>query len=48
VEAAVDNNLALQALGHHYNWHRPHRGIGGAPPVSRLGLGVNNLLQLHS
>jgi transposase len=39
---------ALPRWLHHYNWHRPHRGIGGAPPVSRLGLGVNNLLQLHS
>jgi transposase InsO family protein len=21
---------------HHYNWHRPHRGIGGKAPMSSL------------
>jgi transposase InsO family protein len=33
---------------HHYNWHRPHQGIGGAAPVSRLAQSTNNLLTLHS
>jgi transposase InsO family protein len=33
---------------HRYNWHRPHAGIGGKPPISRLGLNGNNLLRLHS
>lgn len=33
---------------HHYNWHRPHQGIGGLPPTSRLALKRNNLLKLHS
>lgn len=33
---------------HHYNWHRPHRGIGGLAPVSRLAVTRNNLLTLHS
>lgn len=33
---------------HHYNWHRPHRGIGGSAPVSRLALTRNNLLTAHS
>ena len=33
---------------HHYNWHRPHAGIKGNPPVSRAGLDVNNLVRLHS
>jgi transposase InsO family protein len=32
---------------HHYNWHRPHAGIKGNPPVSRAGLDVNNLVRLH-
>jgi transposase InsO family protein len=31
---------------HHYNWHRPHQGIGGLPPSSRLR--TNNLLQVHT
>jgi transposase InsO family protein len=33
---------------HHYNWHRPHSGIGGAPPISRLSLNMNNLVRLHN
>ncbi|MYM86739.1 transposase, partial [Rugamonas sp. FT82W] len=33
---------------HHYNWHRPHQGIGGKAPMSRLSTNRNNLLQLHS
>jgi transposase InsO family protein len=31
---------------HHYNWHRPHQGIGGVPPASRLP--GNNVLQVHT
>lgn len=33
---------------HHYNWHRPHQGIGGKAPMSRLSTNRNNLLQLHT
>lgn len=33
---------------HHYNWHRPHQGIGGLAPMSRLRSSRNNLLTLHS
>jgi transposase InsO family protein len=33
---------------HHYNWHRPHQGIGGVAPMTRLGLTQNNLLRAHS
>ena len=33
---------------HRYNWHRPHGGIDGSIPISRLGLTGNNLLRLHS
>jgi len=32
---------------HHYNWHRPHAGIKGKTPLSRLGLHVNNVMRLH-
>ena len=32
---------------HQYNWHRPHGGIGLAPPITRSGLDRNNLLSLH-
>ncbi|MCU1204324.1 IS481 family transposase [Stenotrophomonas maltophilia] len=31
---------------HHYNWHRPHMGIGSQPPISRIPL--NNVVGLHS
>jgi transposase InsO family protein len=33
---------------HHYNWHRPHQGIKGVAPISRLAQSRNNLLTLHS
>lgn len=32
---------------HHYNWHRPHQGIGGMAPMQRLQARRNNLLHLH-
>ncbi len=32
---------------HRYNWHRPHAGIDGRTPISRLGLTENNVLRLH-
>jgi transposase InsO family protein len=32
----------------HYNWHRPHQGIKGSAPISRLARSPNNLLTLHS
>lgn len=33
---------------HHYNWHRPHAGIAGVPPMSRLKpASGNNVLTLH-
>ena len=38
---------ALDRWNHHYNWHRPHQGIGGAVPMSRLNSSRNNLLTLH-
>ncbi len=39
---------ALEHWNHHYNWHRPHQGIGGVAPMSRLNQSRNNLLTLHS
>jgi transposase InsO family protein len=38
----------LDAWIHHYNWHRPHQGIGGVAPMTRLQSSRNNLLTLHS
>jgi transposase InsO family protein len=39
---------ALDRWNHHYNWHRPHQGIAGAVPMSRLNSSRNNLLTLHT
>ncbi len=43
-----ERTAMLNRWTHHYNWHRPHLGIGGLAPVSRLGRSRNNLLTLHS
>ena len=42
-----ERTAMLERWIHHYNWHRPHQGIGGLAPISRLGRSRNNLLQLH-
>ncbi len=39
---------ALASWQHHYNWHRPHSGIGGLAPISRLPVSGNNVLTVHS
>ena len=33
---------------HQYNWHRPHASLDYQPPISSLGLPMNNLLGLHT
>jgi len=38
----------LERWIHHYNWHRPHQGIGGLAPMTRLRKSGNNLLTLHN
>ena len=43
-----ERTAALDHWNHHYNWHRPHQGIGGAAPMSRLNKSRNNLLTLHN
>jgi transposase InsO family protein len=37
----------LERWIHHYNWHRPHQGIQGRTPMTRLRQSRNNLLTLH-
>lgn len=39
---------ALARWQHHYNCHRPHSGIGGVPPISRLSPSGYNVLTLHN
>jgi transposase InsO family protein len=43
-----ERTAALDDWIHHYNWHRPHQGIGGLAPMSRLKTSRNNLLTLHT
>ena len=43
-----ERTTMLKRWTHHYNWHRPHQGIGGAAPISRLQRSRNNLLTLHT
>lgn len=40
--------VMLERWIHHYNWHRPHQGIKGMTPISRLPQSENNLLTLHN
>ena len=34
--SSAQRTAALERWLHYYNWHRRHRGLGGAPPFSRL------------
>ena len=43
-----ERTAMLDRWTHHYNWHRPHQGIDGVAPMSRLTKSRNNLLTLHS
>jgi transposase InsO family protein len=45
---SAQRTQALASWQHHYNCHRPHSGIGGVPPLSRLSSSRNNLLTLHN
>ena len=45
---STQRTAALDDWIHHYNWHRPHQGIGGVAPVARLSAKRNNLLTLHT
>lgn len=45
---STERTAMLERWTHHYNWHRPHHGIGGVAPMSRLARRRNNLLTLHN
>ena len=45
---SLERTAMLERWTHHYNWHRPHQGIKGLAPISRLAQPPNNLLTLHS
>ena len=44
---STERTAMLDRWTHHYNWHRPHQGIKGLAPMSRLARSRNNLLTLH-
>ncbi|CAO4167511.1 IS481 family transposase [Methylorubrum aminovorans] len=46
-ETSDQRGQALAAFLFRYNWQRPHKGINGTTPISRLGLNEDNLLRLH-
>jgi transposase InsO family protein len=33
---STQRTAMLERWTHHYNWHRPHQGINGSAPMSRL------------
>lgn len=45
---STERAQALASWNHHYNWHRPHHGIGRVAPISRLNLSGNNVLTVHT
>lgn len=48
--AYIRSHQRIAALPHRlhgYNWHRPHAGLAGQPPITRLGLTRNNVMRLH-
>lgn len=47
-ETSEQRGQHLSPWLHRYNWHRPHASLDYLPPVSRLGLNVNNLVHLHN
>jgi transposase InsO family protein len=47
-QTSVQRAAQLGAWIHHYNWHRPHQGIAGVAPMTRLKTSCNNLLTLHN
>ena len=47
-QRSAERTAALDRWTHHYNWHRPHQGIGGVAPISRLSANGENLLTLHT
>ena len=42
-----ERSQELRPWLHQYNWHRPHASLDHAPPISRAGIDLNNLLRLH-
>jgi len=46
--SSAERGRSLGPFLRYYNHRRPHAGIGGATPMSRLVSGVNNVMRNHS
>ena len=46
--SSAERARSLGPFLRYYNHRRPHAGIGGATPISRLATGVNNVIRNHS
>jgi transposase InsO family protein len=47
-ETSEQRKAELPLWLHRYNWHRPHASLAKKPPISRIQIDSNNVLQLHS
>lgn len=47
-ETSDQRKAGLPICLHRCNWHRPHASLDKKPPISRIPVNGNNLLQLHS
>jgi transposase InsO family protein len=46
-QSSEERATHLPRWQHDYNWHRGHGSLSGKPPISILGLTVDNLMRLH-
>lgn len=46
--ASTQRTAALPRWLHYYNWHRRHSALNGQPPISRVVVGRDDLLRLHT
>jgi transposase InsO family protein len=46
--SSAHRTVALAHWLHYYNWHRRHSALNGQPPISRVIVGQDDLLRLHS
>jgi transposase InsO family protein len=47
-QSSEERATHLPRWQHDYNWHRGHGSLSGKPPISILGLTVDNLMRLHT
>ena len=47
-QSSEEREAYLPQWLHYYNWHRPYSSLGNQAPISRLGVGMNKVVRLHS